>query len=121
MLIFLENTLTANCFTKSLYSRGCSALLARRLKRGHLHHLHADDPGSGLLNAGLRAAGVTHFVDFGGFAAQEFSGRIRDSNAKVVFTASCGIEPYRLVNYKIILIKLGNSELGNQVDGSAGC
>jgi propionyl-CoA synthetase len=46
--------------------------------------------------------GVTHSVVFGGFAAQELAGRIKDSEAKLVFSASCGIEPHRLVNYKVI-------------------
>jgi propionyl-CoA synthetase len=57
--------------------------------------------------------GVTHSVVFGGFAAQELAGRIKDSEAKLVFSASCGIEPHRLVNYKEILdqaIKLSEAE-----------
>ncbi len=45
--------------------------------------------------------GVIHSVVFGGFAAQELAGRIRDSESRLVFSASCGIEPHKLVNYKV--------------------
>ncbi len=37
---------------------------------------------------------------FGGFASHEFAVRIDDARPKVVLTASCGIEPGRLVAYK---------------------
>src|SRR5436190_15173273 len=44
--------------------------------------------------------GAIHSVVFGGFAAQELATRIADARPKVVVSASCGIEPGRLVAYK---------------------
>ena len=47
--------------------------------------------------------GAIHSVVFGGFAANELAGRIEDAGPKVVVSASCGIEPGRLVAYKPLL------------------
>jgi propionyl-CoA synthetase len=47
--------------------------------------------------------GAIHSVVFGGFAANELAVRIDDCGAKVVVSASCGIEPNRLVEYKPLL------------------
>jgi len=47
--------------------------------------------------------GAVHSVVFGGFAASELATRIDDSTAKLVVTASCGIEPNRVVAYKPLL------------------
>jgi propionyl-CoA synthetase len=47
--------------------------------------------------------GAVHSVVFGGFAAPELAARIADAKPRVVVTASCGIEPTRLVPYKPIL------------------
>ncbi len=47
--------------------------------------------------------GAVHSVVFGGFAANELAVRIDDCEAKVVVTASCGIEPNRIVEYKPLL------------------
>ena len=44
--------------------------------------------------------GAVHSVVFGGFAASELASRIDDSGAKLVITASCGLEPGRVVAYK---------------------
>lgn len=44
--------------------------------------------------------GATHSVVFGGFAAKELASRIIDSAPKVIVTASCGIEPSRVIPYK---------------------
>jgi propionyl-CoA synthetase len=44
--------------------------------------------------------GAVHSVVFGGFAAHELQTRIDDSEAKVLVTASCGLEPGRVVAYK---------------------
>jgi propionyl-CoA synthetase len=44
--------------------------------------------------------GAVHSVVFGGFAAQELATRIDDSEAKLIITASCGLEPGRVVGYK---------------------
>ncbi|NLS05864.1 propionyl-CoA synthetase [Rhizobium sp. P32RR-XVIII] len=44
--------------------------------------------------------GAVHSVVFGGFAANELAARIDDSEAKLIITASCGLEPGRVVPYK---------------------
>ncbi len=49
--------------------------------------------------------GAVHSVVFGGFAAAELAVRIDDAEPTVVVTASCGIEPSRVVAYKPLLDK----------------
>jgi propionyl-CoA synthetase len=44
--------------------------------------------------------GAVHSVVFGGFAAHELATRIDDARPAVVVSASCGIEPTRIVAYK---------------------
>ena len=47
--------------------------------------------------------GAVHSVVFGGFASRELAARIEDARPKVVLTASCGLEPNRIVAYKPLL------------------
>src|SRR5215207_3503940 len=47
--------------------------------------------------------GAVHSVVFGGFAAKELATRIEDTKPKLIFSASCGIEPGRIVQYKPLL------------------
>ncbi len=47
--------------------------------------------------------GAVHSVVFGGFAAKELATRIDDARPKLVISASCGIEPGRIVAYKPLL------------------
>jgi propionyl-CoA synthetase len=47
--------------------------------------------------------GAIHSVVFGGFAANELATRIDDAKPRVIVTASCGIEPGRVVAYKPLL------------------
>jgi propionyl-CoA synthetase len=47
--------------------------------------------------------GAVHSVVFGGFAANELAIRIDDARPKLVLSASCGLEPGRLVLYKPLL------------------
>ncbi|MDH3428684.1 MAG: propionyl-CoA synthetase [Gammaproteobacteria bacterium] len=47
--------------------------------------------------------GAIHSVVFGGFASHELAVRIDDATPKVVLSASCGIEPTRVVPYKPLL------------------
>src|SRR6202050_5116443 len=47
--------------------------------------------------------GAVHSVVFGGFAARELATRIDDATPKVILSASCGIEPGRIVAYKPLL------------------
>src|SRR3954454_1281900 len=57
--------------------------------------------------------GAVHSVVFGGFAAKELATRIEDAKPKLIFSASCGLEPGRLVQYKPLLdeaIKLSSAK-----------
>ena len=47
--------------------------------------------------------GAIHSVVFGGFAANELAKRIDDCSPKMIVSASCGIEPNRVVDYKPLL------------------
>jgi len=47
--------------------------------------------------------GAVHSVVFGGFAPTELAARIDDAQPVVVVTASCGIEPSRVIAYKPML------------------
>ena len=47
--------------------------------------------------------GAVHSVVFGGFAPAELAARIDDAKPKVIVSASCGLEPTRIVAYKPML------------------
>jgi len=47
--------------------------------------------------------GAVHSVVFGGFAANELAVRLDDAKPKAILSASCGIEPGRVVEYKPLL------------------
>ncbi|MGE3705138.1 MAG: propionyl-CoA synthetase [Vicinamibacterales bacterium] len=47
--------------------------------------------------------GAVHSVVFGGFASHELASRLDDAKPKLVISASCGIEPGRIVAYKPLL------------------
>ena len=47
--------------------------------------------------------GAVHSVVFGGFAPAELAARIEDAKPVVVVSASCGVEPTRVVEYKPLL------------------
>ncbi|HEY5719945.1 MAG TPA: AMP-binding protein, partial [Gammaproteobacteria bacterium] len=47
--------------------------------------------------------GAVHSVVFGGFAAKELATRIDDAKPKLVLSASCGLEPNRVIPYKPLL------------------
>src|SRR5690349_20564489 len=47
--------------------------------------------------------GAVHSVVFGGFAPKELATRIEDCQPKLILSASCGIEPGRIVTYKNLL------------------
>ena len=69
--------------------------------------------------------GAVHSVVFGGFAAKELATRIDDAEPKVVLTASCGVEPGRIVEYKPLLdlaISLARSQAADlrRLPASAG-
>lgn len=47
--------------------------------------------------------GAIHSVVFGGFAAKELASRIVDAKPNLIVTASCGLEPNKLIPYKEIV------------------
>jgi propionyl-CoA synthetase len=47
--------------------------------------------------------GAVHSVVFGGFAARELATRIDDAQPRLIVSASCGLEPGRIVPYKPLL------------------
>ncbi len=47
--------------------------------------------------------GAIHSVVFGGFAAAELATRINDAQPKMIISASCGLEPGRIIEYKPLL------------------
>src|SRR5579872_1611759 len=47
--------------------------------------------------------GAIHSVVFGGFAAAELATRIDDAKPKLILSASCGVEPNRVIAYKPLL------------------
>lgn len=62
--------------------------------------------------------GAVHSVVFGGFAANELATRINDAKPKMIVSASCGIEPSRVVKYKPLLdeaIELASHKVGSVV------
>ena len=60
--------------------------------------------------------GAVHSVVFGGFAANELAVRIDDATPVAIVSASCGIEPGRVVEYKPLLD--GAIELADHKPGS---
>ncbi|MFT5048530.1 MAG: propionyl-CoA synthetase, partial [Porticoccaceae bacterium] len=44
--------------------------------------------------------GAIHTVVFGGFASKELAVRLNDCGPKIIITASCGIEPGRIIEYQ---------------------
>lgn len=60
--------------------------------------------------------GAIHSVVFGGFAANELATRIDDAKPGIIISASCGIEPGRVVEYKPLLddaIRLASHKVGS--------
>jgi propionyl-CoA synthetase len=49
--------------------------------------------------------GAIHSVVFGGFAARELAVRIDDAQPKLILSASCGLEPGRVIDYHGLLCK----------------
>ena len=43
--------------------------------------------------------GAVHSVVFGGFAPEELANRIEHAKPKLIVTASCGIENYKIIPY----------------------
>ena len=63
--------------------------------------------------------GAIHSVVFGGLASRELASRIDDCSPKLIITASCGLEPNKIIKYKtrvdkaISLLSKKNSSFAN--------
>ena len=60
--------------------------------------------------------GAVHSVVFGGFAAAELAKRIDDATPAMIITASCGLEPGRIIDYKPLVdeaIRLSDHKVGS--------
>ena len=60
--------------------------------------------------------GAVHSVVFGGFAAAELAKRIDDATPAMIITASCGLEPGRIIDYKPLVdeaITLSEHKVGS--------
>ncbi|MEJ6575563.1 MAG: propionyl-CoA synthetase [Emcibacteraceae bacterium] len=58
--------------------------------------------------------GAVHTVVFGGFASAELAKRIKDAQPKVIVSATCGLEPGKVIKYKPLLdeaIDLAKTEI----------
>jgi propionyl-CoA synthetase len=60
-------------------------------------------PQAAVAMLGCARIGAVHSVVFGGFASNELATRIDDAKPKVIVTASCGIEPNRVIPYMPLL------------------
>lgn len=47
--------------------------------------------------------GIIHSKVFGGFSSSELHSWIIDSDAKLIISASCGLEPHKIIDYPQIL------------------
>src|SRR3954470_18068289 len=85
-------------------ARFAGALAAQGVERGDRVIVYMPMvPEAAIAMLACARIGAVHSVVFGGFAANELASRIEDAQAKVVVSASCGIEPSRTVAYKPLL------------------
>ena len=57
-------------------------------------------PASAFCMLACARIGAIHSVVFGGFAPKELANRIDDCNPKLIITASCGLEPGKVIKYR---------------------
>lgn len=55
--------------------------------------------------------GAIHSVVFGGFASQELAARIGDAQPRLILTASCGLEPQKVVRYQPLLERAAGPDI----------
>src|SRR5919201_1953562 len=85
-------------------ARFAGALTARGVERGDRVVIYMPMvPEAVIAMLACARIGAIHSVVFGGFAANELASRIEDAKPKVIVSASCGIEPGRVVEYKPLL------------------
>jgi len=87
-------------------ARFAGGLLARGVKTGDRVIIYMPMvPEAVIAMLACARIGAVHSVVFGGFASRELATRINDATPKLIISASCGIEPGRIVPYKPLLDK----------------
>jgi propionyl-CoA synthetase len=85
-------------------ARFAGALAAQGVERGDRVVIYMPMvPEAAIAMLACARIGAVHSVVFGGFAANELASRIEDARPKAVVSASCGIEPGRVIAYKPLL------------------
>jgi propionyl-CoA synthetase len=85
-------------------ARVAGALAARGVGRGDRVVVYMPMvPEAAIAMLACARLGAVHSVVFGGFAAAELAARIADAKPRAIVTASCGLEPGRVVKYKPLL------------------
>jgi propionyl-CoA synthetase len=80
------------------------ALAARGVRRGDRVVIYMPMvPEAAIAMLACARIGAIHSVVFGGFAAAELASRIADARPRLILSASCGLEPGRVVPYKPLL------------------
>ena len=80
------------------------ALAARGVARGERVVIYMPMiPEAAIAMLACARLGAVHSVVFGGFAAAELAARIADAKPRAIVSASCGLEPGRVVKYKPLL------------------
>jgi len=103
-------TQTIACFTYrellDCVSRFAGVLLGQGVKRGDRVIIYMPMvPEAAVAMLACARIGAIHSVVFGGFAAHELAARISHAQPTVIVSASCGVEPNRIVSYKPLLDK----------------
>ena len=85
-------------------ARTAGALAARGVAKGDRVIIYMPMvPEAAIAMLACARLGAVHSVVFGGFAAAELAARIADAKPKAIVSASCGLEPGRVVKYKPLL------------------
>ncbi len=85
-------------------SRVAGALAARGVRAGDRVVIYMPMvPEAAIAMLACARLGAVHSVVFGGFAAAELAKRIEDATPRAIVSASCGLEPGRVVAYKPML------------------
>jgi propionyl-CoA synthetase len=89
---------------QSRVAKTAGALAARGVGRGDRVVIYMPMvPEAAIAMLACARLGAVHSVVFGGFAAAELAARIADAGPKAIVSASCGLEPGRIVKYKPLL------------------
>ncbi|WP_191085407.1 AMP-binding protein [Roseococcus microcysteis] len=89
---------------QSRVARLAGALAARGVRHGDRVLIYMPMvPEAAIAMLACARLGAIHSVVFGGFAAAELATRITDATPRAVISASCGLEPGRVIAYKPLL------------------